>query len=791
MDSDIHCLRLQSSKILSVNVKPDDEASTSSESQVVRLKKIVQTAEVSGWQGRYTATTLEPVDEEDQNLFKKIAKSVLRTAVCHRSALLTQVFAVTESDAMTMLTYNDLTNANEAFSWYWNKDRIVVYYLVHIYGYAVQSLRDDKALTFPVTHRWEDWSIDLKTLTCQYNPANISLNPPSEEDLRPYPTRYLPLRQDAGPQLNPTEIIAHVEKNLGDFLYLIAAGSGGRWITDLSKWAQNGLLTFGAIVQRRRPGILAHFPSTPSPKLFCKSYYSPNVEASYSNSGRVDLSFRKTGNVNVTLHFGLRIPNNDLRAAYLCQSLPFYDDCRDVRDVVCIDLVGFHLEGIFCEDPTTRPKPAYLFIPPLHTELINGLHCLRYPLSRNVFYWSNDPQGRDEIAEKDWERLRIPKLSVWGSIGTYWEDHEYAGVWELLHQKNRALDGKQYARERGYPELIPGDPHDTTRITELESSEPDSEPKTPPSPSQLTSPSTYSLVEAPPEPKLEPEDAPIVSTPKEIMVTPTCWARGFLNRFSKSLLPATLPKNSLNFNVTFNNTFLWTGLFVINATANAIAHTRLIHPQGDLIVRGRPPHESMELLVQGVEPIVGLRYGGVEDLVWGRSAGEVMVGMRGGGDDEGLLLLRQPSSKRVFLEREEAKEWSLQCDEYDSRLLIVADVLSVSYPSSMTEVEDMEEASEGQAPGTAAEGKIEEITYCVVTSGQGPPSIKEAITEVTLPTASVSGAGSTTPLALSNPSPSPNTSLSLFPPCQSPKIQPRLQPPIIMPLVSSHKLLPN
>ncbi|KAK1229225.1 hypothetical protein PQX77_007723, partial [Marasmius sp. AFHP31] len=72
MDSDIHCLRVQSSEILSVNVKPDDEASASSKSQVVRLKKMVQTAEVSGWQGRYTATTLEPVNGEDQDLFKKV-----------------------------------------------------------------------------------------------------------------------------------------------------------------------------------------------------------------------------------------------------------------------------------------------------------------------------------------------------------------------------------------------------------------------------------------------------------------------------------------------------------------------------------------------------------------------------------------------------------------------------------------------------------------------------------------------------------------------------------------------
>ncbi|KAK1234894.1 hypothetical protein PQX77_001894 [Marasmius sp. AFHP31] len=529
MDSDIHSLRLQSSEILSVDVKPDNEASTSLKPQAVRLKKVVQTAEISGYQGRFTATTLEPVKGEDRDLFKKIVKSTLQMAVCHRSALLTQVFAVTESDAMTMLTYNELTNANEAVS-YLNKDPIVLHYLNYKLNYAIQSLRDDKALTFLVTHRGEDWSIDLKTLTWHYNPANISLIPPSKEHLQPSLNRFPPLRQDAVSQLNPTEIITHAEKNLGDFLYLIAAGGGG-WLTDLSNWAQNGLLTFGAVVDGSRRGILAHFPSTPSPKLFCESY-SPDVEASYSNSGRVDLSFQNTGNINVTLLFGLCIPNNNLQhVAYLCQSLPFYDGCRDMQHVVYIDHVGFCLEGIFCEDLATRSKPAYLFIPPLHTELINGLHCFRYPLARNIFYWSNDPQGRDKIAEKDWKRLGIPKLSVRGSIGSYWEDYEYAGVRELLHKKNCALDGMQYACEHGYPELVPGDPHDTTRFKELESSELDSEPETPPSPSRLTSPSTYSLVEAPLEPKLESEDAPVAPTPKETMVTPIRWVRGFLNKF--------------------------------------------------------------------------------------------------------------------------------------------------------------------------------------------------------------------------------------------------------------------
>ncbi|KAK1219059.1 hypothetical protein PQX77_018226, partial [Marasmius sp. AFHP31] len=71
MDSDIHCLRVQSSEILSVDVKPNDEASTSLKPQAVRLKKMVQTAEISGYQGRYTATTLEPVKGEDKDLFKK------------------------------------------------------------------------------------------------------------------------------------------------------------------------------------------------------------------------------------------------------------------------------------------------------------------------------------------------------------------------------------------------------------------------------------------------------------------------------------------------------------------------------------------------------------------------------------------------------------------------------------------------------------------------------------------------------------------------------------------------
>ncbi|KAK1224170.1 hypothetical protein PQX77_012939 [Marasmius sp. AFHP31] len=283
IDSDIEFLRLQSSEILSVNLKPDDKVSASSELQVVQVKRMVQTAKVFGCRGKFTATTLEPVNEIDQDIFQEIAESVLQAAVCHRSALLTQVFAVTESDGMTMLTYNELTNANEVASQYRNKDSIVGCYLEHRFGVGVQRLRNDEGLTFPVTDRWEDWFANYKTLTCHYNPASLPLNPPTEENLEPLLIHRIPLRQDTVPQLNATEIVAHVEENIGDFLYLIASFEKG-WVTNLSEYARNGLLTFGVVVNKKRHGILAHFSSTPSPKSFCKSL-SPNVKASYSASG--------------------------------------------------------------------------------------------------------------------------------------------------------------------------------------------------------------------------------------------------------------------------------------------------------------------------------------------------------------------------------------------------------------------------------------------------------------------------------------------------------------------------
>ncbi|KAK1224788.1 hypothetical protein PQX77_012291 [Marasmius sp. AFHP31] len=475
IDGDIIFQRVLLSEVLSVKVKPEG-ASTSTESQVVKIKKTEQTAEIYGYPGKFTATSLEPVEEKDREKFKEIAKSVLEAAMCGRSALLKQIFAVAESEnVMTTIVCDgmfpvgnlnfrpskavELANGFIFSNQYRRgKEWIVYYYLDYTHAIAIESLRADGTLSKKVTRRWTDWLFNVRNLTWQYNPASLCLDPPEEQHLRPILYPLSPLCQETLRHLGTAEIVAHVEESLGDVLFLIT-GVGQRWATDLSYYARHGLLTLGTVVNRWKPEILAHLPSTPSPEWFCYSR-NPDVKATYSSSGRVDFSFHKTGDVKAVLDFGWRIPEKDidgLRCAFLCQSLCSGDDCDDVTDVVYIDQVGFRLEGTFLVDPTNHSTPAYLFVHPLPTEFINNLHCIRYPLPEKLFYWSHDPQGRNAIAEEDWERLGVPKLSVEEWVGSYWKEKQYTVVREHLRSRSCNLDGKQYAREHGYPELMLGE----------------------------------------------------------------------------------------------------------------------------------------------------------------------------------------------------------------------------------------------------------------------------------------------------------------------------------------------
>ncbi|KAK1221687.1 hypothetical protein PQX77_015517 [Marasmius sp. AFHP31] len=73
IDGDIIFQCVLSSKVLSVNVKPDG---ISTELQVVKVKRMEQTTKIHGYQGKFTATSFEPVAEKDQEKFKEVSFGV-------------------------------------------------------------------------------------------------------------------------------------------------------------------------------------------------------------------------------------------------------------------------------------------------------------------------------------------------------------------------------------------------------------------------------------------------------------------------------------------------------------------------------------------------------------------------------------------------------------------------------------------------------------------------------------------------------------------------------------------
>ncbi|KAJ8079754.1 hypothetical protein PM082_016576 [Marasmius tenuissimus] len=88
------------------------------------------------------------------------------------------------------------------------------------------------------------------------------------------------------------------------------------------------------------------------------------------------------------------------------------------------------------------------------------MYCICYPLPTNLFYWSLDPQGTTAIPKKDWRKYGIPELEVTSLIGSQWNDEQYKSIREYLHRKGYAMDGRQYARDHNYPQLVRSDPHE-------------------------------------------------------------------------------------------------------------------------------------------------------------------------------------------------------------------------------------------------------------------------------------------------------------------------------------------
>ncbi|KAK1215403.1 hypothetical protein PQX77_022007, partial [Marasmius sp. AFHP31] len=463
IDGDLVYRRQLTSRVIYIAIKPESESGTSGslESQVVQVRKTTRTATVVGVEGMFTVTTFEPAGERDDG-FKSVLECVLKAATSMRSPFLTQLFAFGGSNLSALIAHDELVDGYEYSSQFWGKNWIVSYYLTYTNGTVIESLRNDETVVFMVTDRPRDWSMNLKTLTWQYDPASVALDPPSDKDLQPFHNHLPPLRQDTVQHLNTTEIVACVEETLGDVLCLVAS-LGARWEGDLLGYAKHGFLTFGAVVGWDDAGNLAHLPSTPPLEWFCRSGH-PDVKASFSSSvsWRVDLSFRKTSDVQVALDFGWHTPEkncNQPQTAFLCQSLPFLNNCEDARDVVYIDRVGFEVKATFNYNPTTSYKPTYLFVPPLPIKIINNMHCVPYPLPQPLFFWSHDLQGKEAITEEDWEELGIPKLELQHWVGSCWERWEYDSIYEHLRSRDHDWNGKEYAQDHGYPELIYGDPH--------------------------------------------------------------------------------------------------------------------------------------------------------------------------------------------------------------------------------------------------------------------------------------------------------------------------------------------
>ncbi|KAK1217615.1 hypothetical protein PQX77_019728, partial [Marasmius sp. AFHP31] len=414
-----------------------------------------------------TVVSFEPSDKKDSNTTRLLWNKFYEAYSAQRSLRLVQMLGLMTARMPTFILYEELVNGQKFVERYDRKGHVFAY-LFHTSNTAISALRADKALRIPVSDEWEDWTFNPKAQSWHYD-ASASLNKASRSSF------YTPIQLPEGPlpQLDANEITTYFENTFGDLLYLIASSgkieqefiiSGRIEQLDVARYARHDRFTFGAVIDYWESGNLAHFPSTPRPE-WCFENWSYNIVVSYSEKihSRVDFQFYNTDNTHLDLNFTLRLPlevRTRLRAAYLCQS-----EKRSNRETFFIDEVGFSITGNLSHNPTT--SLAYLFIPPLDAEYIDGMYCVPDPPPYPLFYWSWDTEGKTMISEEDWEQAGVPELAIDMCIGSCWEDFEYDMVKRHLRKKKYAVDGKQYAQDHGYPELIWGDPHDH-RIEEAE-----------------------------------------------------------------------------------------------------------------------------------------------------------------------------------------------------------------------------------------------------------------------------------------------------------------------------------
>ncbi|KAK1230213.1 hypothetical protein PQX77_006700 [Marasmius sp. AFHP31] len=365
----------------------------------------------------FTVITLELEDKKDEEAARLLWKAGYDALSAHRTIQFPKMVGLMKSNVPSFILWQELANGSEVNRQH-IRSIIVSDYLQYTLWTAIGAIRADTALT--VSSSFTNWSFDVNAKTWHYDIARVSLEPPSEEFLSDFYTPvplspedtyhvyYTPTPLPPGttpPLLNDDDIFTFFEKTFGDSLYLWAS-LRQTTAADPLAFAQQGLLTFGAVVYRDE--ILAHFPSTPTPEWAFENRCR-GIKANYSTKvlSRVDfLSDGDSRNAWLELCFSLRFPLqecNRLRAAYLCQSYLPHRELSGYEVYFFIDEISVFILGNFSHN---LPH-AYLFVPPLCIKVVNGMHCIPSPLPSPLFYWAVDPAGVHVIPEKEWDKYTL------------------------------------------------------------------------------------------------------------------------------------------------------------------------------------------------------------------------------------------------------------------------------------------------------------------------------------------------------------------------------------------------
>ncbi|KAG7091456.1 hypothetical protein E1B28_010490 [Marasmius oreades] len=423
---------------------------------IVKIRKRTQSAEIVPGFGdrRFTVVSLEPEDDGDVERIQRVLEPLYETALSQRRVCLTQLFGVGRSMTPTLI-YHDEVVDGWTFIGQYEKTPIVGTYLLYRFVNSFIDVLDDgtlQKLSTPVSTE-TGWTFNLRTRSFQYDIISSAL---SDEDEELCFDRLLPLPRNCNPLLDSNEIV----RALPDFLQLLSSCASN---TSRNPPHHN-ILTFGTVVDHTNPGILAYFPSVPSPVWSCEAPIGThNVVAKYSKSvpSLVDLTFVKNDNKwNLNVQFSLRLPEDycqRFRTAFLAQL--FTHRTGDPEDLIFVNETAFELQGTFTSDLSSCNPPKYLHVPSLSPEWIDNMPCLRWPPNPRIFYWSFDRRGRMVIPEEDWEKYGIPNLEVETFVGSMWYNDKYQAVAEYFHLTKYDLGGQQFADDHGYPILVKGDPH--------------------------------------------------------------------------------------------------------------------------------------------------------------------------------------------------------------------------------------------------------------------------------------------------------------------------------------------